>query len=111
MNRKECQSRLMKTASHCMLAALLGVGLLLFQMTFLFAQTTSPGTGQEKKSKPGELQHNPKPQRLIRGPRMDPAHPLGAIPVNGKIEKMEEQLEHPLEVIPGNKQPNVDLAQ
>ena len=33
------------------------------------------------------------------------------IPVNGKIEKMEEQLEHPLEVIPGNKQPNVDLAQ
>jgi hypothetical protein len=111
MKRKECQSRLTKTASHCMLTALVGVGLLLCQMPSLCAQTTSPGTGQEKQSKPGELQHNPKPQRLSRGPRMDPARPLAAMPVSGKIEKMEEQLAHPLEVGPGNKQPNVDLAQ
>jgi hypothetical protein len=99
MNMKKINLTLKQAVSRLIPITILAVGLLLLQMASLLAQTTGPGTGQERKSKPKELQKDPKPEsQAPTGPKMDPNRPPEAISIQGKVEKMEEHLARPLEM-------------
>src|SRR5262245_53691130 len=110
MNMIESKPRLTKVLRYFRVVIFLAVGLLSLQMTFLFAQTMGPETGQERSSRLGELQLDPKPEPQVGDVQMDPARPPEAIQIDGRVEKMEEHLERPPDVQPWNRQPNVDPA-
>src|SRR5215467_8390777 len=68
--------------------------------TAAIAQTTGPGTGLERKSKPGELQTKAKAVDK-KGVPMTPEKP---IPVPATASKMEDKLDRPVEVGAGERQ-------
>ena len=71
------------------------------------AQTTSPGTGLERKSKPNELQVKAKPIQR-KGVPMNPGRPVTA---PGSAARMEQQLARPQETSAGERQPTVNPEQ
>lgn len=110
MNKKEDPSRLAKPRRYLILISTLFVGVLTFQTVLQFAQTTESGDGKGRTSKPGELQYKPKPELQTGDRKMDPDIRSTPIEINGKVEKMEDHLAHPLRVQRGRKQPKIDLT-
>jgi hypothetical protein len=80
---------------------------LAFLGTLAIAQTTDPGTGLERQSKPGELQSKPKAVRR-KGVAMTPGRPAVT---TGLTTKMEEQLDRPVAAGSGERQPAVNREQ
>lgn len=101
MNPKAGRSRTAKAAVYLALA--IAAALLYVQLTSLFAQ---PGA-QERHSRRGELQTNPRPEAEAPAgaARMEPRRPPQAIPVEGRVEKMEDHLARPPQAPAGERQP------
>lgn len=66
--------------------------------------------GQERVSKPNELQPNPKKTAPSKAPAMNPERKPAPTPVNGKIARMEDALKTPPRPVEGKRQPKLDLA-
>lgn len=66
--------------------------------------------GQERVSKPDELQPDPKKTAPSRAPAMNPERKSAPTLVNGKAVRMEDALKTPPRAIEGKRQPKLDLA-
>lgn len=88
---------------------LAAAGLLVLHSTVLFSQTEGPG-GQERKSRPGEIQKSRTTEAPSTAPKMSTKVALPPVPISGNIEKMEETLARGAVVPAGEKQEPVDAA-
>ncbi len=66
--------------------------------------------GKERRSRPGEAQEGARPAPPPKLPRMDPKRPPPPVRIGGKIQRMEDQLDKPQPVRPGERQPELDAS-
>lgn len=85
-------------------------GLAFFLVCSLPLLTLARQEGQERVSKPGEVQSDPKKTAPTRAPAMDPKRKTVPTLVNGKTLRMEDALKAPPRVLEGKRQPKLDLA-
>lgn len=112
MSPMEIWHRLMSSTSRWLLLVLVAAVLVPVAIGVLFSQSVERGKRNGRISKPGEIQIGPKTQETSSSaPKMDPQRPLAAVPLMGKIEKMEEHLARGPVVVEGMKQEPVEAGQ
>ena len=84
---------------------------LLFLLAYSLPIPTRAGQdGQERVSKPDEVQPDPKKTAPSRAPAMNPERKPAPTLVNGKAVRMEDALKTPPRTLEGKRQPKLDLA-
>jgi hypothetical protein len=86
------------------------VALLFLLACSLPLQARAGQDGQERVSKPDEIQPDPKKAAPSRAPAMNPERKPAPTLVNGKAVRMEDALKTPPRTLEGKRQPKLDLA-
>jgi hypothetical protein len=111
MSSIQIRNRLTSSTSRWLLLVLAAAVLVPVALGVLFSQSLERGKDKGRLSKPGEIQHGAKTEGTpSSAPKMAPERPLEAVPVMGKIEKMEEHLARGPVVAEGMKQEPVEAA-
>ncbi len=109
MNTSQPRSSRKGRISHWRAVGFVAAGLLALHAAMLFSQTGGPA-GQERKSRPGEIQKNRTTEAPSTAPRMSTKVALPPVRISGNVEKMEEALDRGVAIPTGDKQEPVDAT-
>lgn len=111
MSSMQIRNRLTSSASRWLLLVLVAAVLVPVTLGVLFSQSLEMGKGKGRVSKAGEIQLGAKAEETpSSAAKMEPERPFEAVPVMGKIEKMEEHLARGPVVVEGMKQEPVEAG-